>query len=744
MPAEVIPLYVASFANLMLGLMVFARSYRKIYSWFFMIAVIGVVTWSIGDALILTTKSPEFLTFVSQLFYIGPMAIPVFMWFFSLSFPERKVNRPAILFGMVVFVLAGLAIYIWPHGLIKSISITDGGLNVPHINGPGFFVYAAYFSLMFTLSYMTLIRLYMSQRSALLRTQVLYVLVGLLLGSVPALVTNLVLPLAGNSRLIWMGPIFSSIFVAAVTISIVRHRLFDIRLFIARSLGYLSSVFVIAVVFGVLTISVINKFILNDTHISLLQQSIYSVMAIAIAIIYQPLKRFFDRITNKLFYRDSYDTQAFIDDLNRVLVANVDVELLLSDATKVIDANLKSDFSAVTLRETSYISRRFIGTKDVSFNANELEVLKNTTTQSHHRVIVTDDIAESNHELHQVLIKHNIAVIARLVTTLKYDTEGIGYLVIGAKKSGNAYSKQDTNIIRIVANELVIAIQNALRFEEIENFSVTLQEKVDDATKRLKKANEKLKTLDETKDEFISMASHQLRTPLTSVKGYLSMVLEGDAGELNDMQRKLLGQSFTSSQKMVYLIADLLNLSRLRTGKFVIDAAPANLADVITGEVEQLQEAAKTRNLELTYVRPETFPTLMMDETKIRQVLMNFIDNAIYYTPSGGHITIGLKETKESIEFTVKDDGIGVPIGEQHHLFNKFYRAGNARKARPDGTGLGLFMAKKVIIASGGALIFKSTVNKGSTFGFTFSKKKLAVSETIKPKQADVIAKSKN
>ncbi len=242
---------------------------------------------------------------------------------------------------------------------------------------------------------------------------------------------------------------------------------------------------------------------------------------------------------------------------------------------------------------------------------------------------------------------------------------------------------------------------------------------------QLRKSNAKLRLLDRTKDDFISMASHQLRTPLTSVKGYVSMVLDGDAGKVNELQKKLLTQSFLSSQRMVYLISDLLNVSRLRTGKFVIEPVESNLADVIESEVEQLQETAKGRELTLTYRKPEHFPTLMLDENKLRQVIMNFIDNAIYYTPTGGHITINLVDKPESFEFTVVDDGIGVPKAEQHHLFSKFYRAHNAKRARPDGTGLGLFMAKKVVIAQGGAVIFKSQEGKGSTFGFTFPKHKL-------------------
>lgn len=294
----------------------------------------------------------------------------------------------------------------------------------------------------------------------------------------------------------------------------------------------------------------------------------------------------------------------------------------------------------------------------------------------------------------------------------------VGVLLIGFYHSSSELTEADTLLIDRLSESIGVALDNKLLFEE--NRKVVRQ---------LRDSNAKLRALDEAKDDFVSMASHQLRTPLTSVKGYLSMVLEGDAGKTTEAQRKLLNQAYYSSQRMVYLIADLLNVSRLRTGKFIIENTPVNLADVVEQEMEQLQKEAATRSVELHYAKPENFPTLMLDETKLRQIIMNFTDNAIYYTPAGGTVEVILKENDKTVEFRIKDNGIGVPKKEQPHLFTKFYRANNARKARPDGTGLGLFMAKKVIIAQGGSLIFESKEGKGSTFGFVFSKEKLAVSE---------------
>lgn len=306
----------------------------------------------------------------------------------------------------------------------------------------------------------------------------------------------------------------------------------------------------------------------------------------------------------------------------------------------------------------------------------------------------------------------------------------VGVLVIGTNQEQSAISEKEMQLIDRLSEVVGIALDSKLLFEENQQ-----------VLRELQKTNEKLKQMDETKDEFISMASHQLRTPLTSVKGYLSMVLEGDAGEVAPMQQKLLDQAFVSSQRMVYLIADLLNVSRLRTGKFIIDAVQSNLAEVVEGEIGQLKETAAGRGLDLTYEKPANFPTLYLDETKLRQVIMNFTDNAIYYTPKGGHINVKLEDKGESVELTVNDDGMGVPKSEQPHLFTKFYRAGNAQKARPDGTGLGLFMAKKVVVAQGGSLIFRSEEGKGSTFGFNLPKAKL---QTPPQPEATVAPKTTN
>ena len=268
------------------------------------------------------------------------------------------------------------------------------------------------------------------------------------------------------------------------------------------------------------------------------------------------------------------------------------------------------------------------------------------------------------------------------------------------------------------ARKWPVALQNAKAYAEIQEFNVTLQARVDHATGRLRVANRHLKELDRAKDEFISMASHQLRTPLTTIKGYLSMMLEGDAGRMSSAQKEFVGYAFSSSERMVNLISDLLNVSRLSAGRFLIQTKPTDMVQMIADEVRQLETHASAKGIKLIFDRPQSpLPPAQIDDNKTRQVIMNFIDNAIYYTQKG-EVRVKLKQTPEIVRLEVTDTGIGVPDDAKKKLFSKFYRADNAQVVRPDGTGLGLYLAKRVVEDQGGTIIFSSAEGKGSTFGF--------------------------
>lgn len=493
----------------------------------------------------------------------------------------------------------------------------------------------------------------------------------------------------------------------------------NIRLVTVRGISYGFSLIVLAALYGFVTFGLADW--LFDLQLSFSTQVGLSLATAVAGLSFRSLQKRFDTITNQLFFRDAYDPQTLFDDLNRLLVSSLDIDHLMRKSAQLIANNLRLEYCVISLGDSND-GHRLFGVNSRSISKKDVALLRAIAPKTHQTIIITNQLGPRHTELRNVLRRNNVAVLVRLSQNVRLSHEGLGYIMLGHKKSGSPYSELDTKTLQSIANELIIAIQNALHYEEVQNFNITLQAEVDEATRKLRRSNEKLKALDEAKNDFVSMASHQLRTPLTSIKGYTSMVLEGDAGRINATQRELLEQSYASAQRMVYLIADLLNVSRLKTGKFMIEQTSVNIAEVVAQEIGQLKETAAGRSLELTYTMPADFPSIMLDETKTRQVIMNFIDNAIYYTPAGGKIKVELRETPASVEFRVTDNGIGVPVAERQHLFTKFYRAGNARTARPDGTGLGLFMAKKVVVAQGGAIIFETEEGKGSTFGFIFAK----------------------
>ena len=476
----------------------------------------------------------------------------------------------------------------------------------------------------------------------------------------------------------------------------------------------------LAFVYAVTTIYV------NDLIIGPVLGLVNVVQVLALAMLFLPLRQLYERLLRKVLYVHNYDSDAFFGRLNRTLLSTTDLRVLLQRSSIEIASTLQARqvFFFIHQSDNHYIST---GTARHS-NLTKTDVADiDEWFRSHQGWLLNRlDLAKDD-SLRRMMVSHKLQTIVSLVRS----GELIGYLCLGETVHGMNYTIRDEAVLQAISDELVIAIQNALSVQQVRELNDTLQQRIDSATRELRSSNAQLQQLDKAKDEFVSMASHQLRTPLTSVKGYLSMVLEGDAGKISDAQAHLLNEAFTSSERMVHLISDFLNVSRLQTGKFLIDKRPVDLAKVISQELDSLSSSAQSRHLKYLYHPPHDVPVLLLDEDKIRQVIMNFCDNALYYSTEHSTIHVNLVVNKDTVRFEVVNVGIGVPRAEQSQLFTKFYRASNARRQRPDGTGVGLFLAKKVIDAHDGKVLFESVEGKGSTFGFTLPLDELRVrSET--------------
>jgi signal transduction histidine kinase len=707
---------ICAFAIFSAGLLALFRNSRSLSNKWFFIFTTSTTLWIPLNFFDSNFVVPFWTSLILKFDFIFALFLGWAFVEFIEVFPTPTDKAPLRKTKIPLFIVNILFAPIILKGLLITSSFNNHKLHIQYKFGFIAYVILVGFYAVYGLTRLLHKRLHADVRD---RAVLNLVYTGLTVVVIANILSNLVFPLLIANRstiegLNVIGYLGFLVFAVFVYIAITTQRLFDIRLIVARSLGYIFSLSSLGLLF-ILSSFAFTNILFRNANLNT-DRWIYVFLAVAVALIFPSFKRFFDKTTNKLFYRDIYDTQVLLDDLNNLLVSTYELRPLLKHSAEIIARNLKSDFFTFYVHSSNNSHRWAQGTTNhLTVKEQDLNYM-HATLKSRPKLIIADEVEEKDTQLKMLLKLYNIAIIARLSSSIH--EEGIGYMIIGYKKSGNIYSSQDIKVLDIIANELVIAIQNALRFEEIENFNLTLQAKVNEATKELRAVNVKLKQLDEAKEDFISMASHQLRTPLTIIKGYIMMLLEGDAGKLTAKQKNFLRLTLTNSTNMSGLVTDLLNVARIQSGKFVVTLEPINLVELTISLVDQLQEMAQSHNVSLTFEPPKIFPVMQLDEDKIKQVITNFIDNAIHYSRNNGTIKVELKVEENQAIFKVIDDGIGVSAEAKEHLFTKFFRSNEAQSVRPDGTGIGLYVTKTVIQALGGQLIFESEINKGSTFGF--------------------------
>lgn len=685
----------------------------------FFIVLVSILVWVLTN--LVFRRLPFRYAYIDALISYGAA---LSLGFFSVLL-VRKMNRKDLGGGVGLLLKLSyvimLIISVLPGGISNGISV-DYSIVTNYrsiffgLFMAGYLIYAVGYSL----------RQSLSNDSPSTRDQYRVIFYGFIASAFFGLLFNLILPtLFNNYNYTEIGPASAIFYMFSAFYAILKHKLFDIKTSAFRAVGYTFSVAISILAATMLILWGILAPVTGDW--SGYSNEIYVVTYLSILVLGWLSPKFiklFNRVTYPIFYRNNYNPTLFAEHMAEAVTSNPQTTDLQRSILKLFNKAYGAQYIQIVVNrvedEDPHHTNLIIGENLGHGAPAEVLTFYNKLffgyEQKHKYVLRAKLDFEEGSEENKQLDENNIGMIAKL----KLNKRLVGYIIFGEKTSGILYTLEDVDLVKNHYSEIAVALQNAVRYNRIKQFNLELQEKVNIATAKLKKSNARLRKLDKAKDDFLSIASHQLRTPLTVVRGNISLVAEGTMGKLSPEARDTLLQSERSAGRLADLINDFLSTSRLKTGKFILDPAPMNLGYAAEEEYERLKDFAAMRGIELIlHEIPADLPEIVADGGKIRQVLLNTIDNAIYYSPRRrGRVEIIVYSDGKSVIYKVKDNGIGVPAREKHKMFTRMYRAENAKGVRPDGNGLGLFLMKKIIDAHNGTIIFESKEGVGSTFGF--------------------------
>ncbi len=452
--------------NGFLGLLIFTRNTRSAVNRLFLLLTFATYMWAIASYLTDNAPVDQRLLW-GRIAFFFPVLVTLCLVLLSRVFPVRlKTSRKEL---VAVICLAAFNMFISLTPLVaKSAVIHGNGTDLAP--GSMYFVFILIELALFGYAIKNYI-LSLRHSDAAQRAQSKLVAYGFMVSFFWALLFNvlltLVVPAWGPAR---FGPIGTVIFVSFTAYAIVRHKLFDIRLIIARSIAYLTSLTVLASVYGFLVFGTADLLF----HLSIpVYVQIFLAAATAVASLsFGHIKSFFDRATNKLFFRDAYDTQAFLDEFNKNLAITHELDQLLKQSAAIIEQNIKPAYCMFVINGTKNTRARMTRSGNRGqMDKNYIDEVKTMISHTNQKLIITDELKGKHGPLQKLLRREDIVMLARLTPSLTTARFDVGYLLLGPKKSGNLYSSQDAQVIEIIANELVIAAQNALRFEEIEHLT---------------------------------------------------------------------------------------------------------------------------------------------------------------------------------------------------------------------------------------------------------------------------------
>jgi len=715
----VISCYFTAILSFIMGFFVFLKNKKSKLNLLWAGVSLMTAVWSFSLAQIVTAKSSDMAIVWNWVLYWAAILIPALFFHFILVLINKEKKYYTI--SNVSYFLSLLLLFFVPTKFFVAGVSSRAGFIFWLDPGPLLYFYVLIFVVLVGWSlYLLLISI--NKVSGYKKSQLTYVFCCALFGFGGA-VSDFFPQLFNIYPVAHFFVIFYVVFIAY---AITRYRLLDIKTIIKRSSVFTFLVAIIAIVFVMLSNFLIFVFNLYLGSYTQLISTIIS--AIIIVIFYDLIKRNLEYLTDKFLFIKSYNPSRVLSEMSIWALSEIDLVKLLEllekkladifyfkkiaflflDEKKRLTLMKQSGFDEQQLSSFAQGKEKFL---PLYFSDNKgIKVIPELKT-----AYEAGEYQPKSLEILYGLFDMDVALVAPLFVKGNL----MGLVLIGDKKSGDLYNQIDIDMISAIAGQLAMAIENARLYEKQKQFNIKLKQEVKRATAKLESANKELQRLDDAKSEFLSIASHQLRTPTTIIKGYISMMQEGSFGKLSKNISDSLDKVYIATERLLNLIENLLDISRIESGRLEFDIKPLDLSKLADELKTEFEKKAQDKKLKLLVSYPSDLPMVNTDASKIKEVASNLVDNAIKYTPKG-EVSIELHQEGTSVVFCVSDTGIGIAVEDLSRLFNKFVRGSNMSTTHPEGTGLGLYFAR-VVIENLGGRIWVESVGKGRGSKFCFS-----------------------
>jgi len=692
------------FTNLFLGSAVFLYNPRKKINQIYFFLAFGLGIWGLSLAAILISWNIDLF---SRAGFAGAAILVSALLLFSFC-----INEPEVKISEIKFIIPALLGFIFVILILITELVIKGSTFVNHalesVPGPLYFPFLLY-AVFCVLGSVYLLFQKFRKSAGMAREQIKYVFLGFALFAVPAIVTNGVLPgVFGVSEFNKLGPSFSVFLLGAIAYAILEYRLMDIN-FVLRQGTLFTLIFAVIIFIFVLATSLFSKMLGGAPAII--------IPAIIITLGFIPFKNFLEKVIDKFFFRSRYDFRTATRDITKTFSKIEDLDKLLEEFLKKLVSYLKVPKAEIILllEKDHFISRLSIGVGE----QNDLVLPKNNALVQHFEKH-PDEILERDYlvyltpreehrkeellKLHKELDKFGYA----LAVPITVKRVVIGILFLGEKISKDIFSSQDIQLLEIVGKHAGPIIESARLFEQTQQL------------------NKELLTANQAKSHFITIVSHQFRTPLSAIR------MNAELLEDNLKKRFLSAVDETESVQiiqeraifMVNMLENVFDGMAIDAHKVSVDKKPAVIWEIFDNVKKEISREIEKKRINFILDKsPELLQEIDIDIPKITKVVKILLENAAFYNKEGGIIEVKMNkvtnEEKRFIQCSVKDEGIGVPPEDTNKIFEKFYRSPNAMNLVPNGTGLGLFIAKNFVELHGGKLWVASQPGQGSTFYFT-------------------------